>query len=219
MVGMARLGAAALVLVAKPPRLGVGKQRLAARLGAESALAMARALWDCALEDAQAWQGQVLLALPDDVQTADYAFPVIKQGEGNLGQRLNHIDRQVRALGYMHLLYIGMDAPLLTTQDYQQVLAELAVHDVVLKPARDGGVVMMAAARPWPDLQHLPWSADQLCTQLSQLCLQHSLTLTTTATGYDIDVIEDLLMAEQDLMADSRPARQALLRLIQTCRF
>ena len=51
-----------LVLVCKRPALGIGKQRLAAKVGQELALQIAEALLACALEDVLAWPGSVVIA-------------------------------------------------------------------------------------------------------------------------------------------------------------
>ena len=87
-----------LVIMCKRPKLHQGKQRLAASIGAEAALEIAELLLSCALEDANSWPGDVVLAVAheEDLVWAGNLIAdarVIYQGLGNLGQRLNVIDQ------------------------------------------------------------------------------------------------------------------------------
>ena len=80
---------------------------------------------------------------------------VIPQSGGNLGQRINAVDRAARADGHSRLLFIGSDAPVLNERDFRAARAALTHADVVLGPAADGGVTAMGSTQPWPDLQSL----------------------------------------------------------------
>ena len=93
-----------LVLVCKRPGLGKGKQRLAAGLGPDAANRIAEAMLACALEDARAWPGSVMIAPAnrDDYSWAKNLLPeagskvrVQPQADGNLGQRLNTLGSHV----------------------------------------------------------------------------------------------------------------------------
>lgn len=151
----------ALVLVCKRPAPGHGKQRLAARLGTEAALEIAERLLDCALEDLAAWPGPRVIA-PDAAEHCAWAAArlpgglCLAQTSGNLGARLNALDRRLRAAGHGVLAFIGSDAPALDAEHCRRVRAALAEADTALLAARDGGVVLMASRRPWPDLAGLP---------------------------------------------------------------
>ncbi len=211
---------ATLVIFCKRPLIYQGKQRLAATIGAKSAFSIAQALLDCALEDANAWPGQVVLTISnkEDVVWAssllDRPHSVIVQNSGNLGLRINSIDKQLRALGHDRLVFIGTDAPMLTVKHYQQTCQALTIHDVVLSNAEDGGVVIMANCQPWPDLEALPWSTEYLGKTLKEACVQDNLDLVCISSGYDIDVEQDLLKLQRDLYNDPRSARQNLYQQI-----
>lgn len=206
----------ALVLVCKRPALGHGKQRLAARLGKAAALAIAERLLDCALEDLQQWPGPRVIA-PDAPEHCAWAGTVLPdslclaQSPGNLGERLNELDRRLRAQGQRTLIFIGSDAPTLTTQHYRAVCAALVVTDTVLIAARDGGVVLMASRRPWPDLAALPWSGAELGRALGECCRRAGHTLRICGSSFDIDEPDDLSLAARALASDPRPARRRLL--------
>ena len=208
------------MLVCRRPQLGQGKQRLARSLGPERALAIARSLLDCALEDAAAWPGTLVIA-PDSPADGPWAAGLLvraatvePQPAGNLGERLNALDAAVRALGHERLLFIGSDAPSLGVPDLLAGAAALEREDVVLIPARDGGVTLMGARRAWPDLAGLPWSDSSLGEALAGCCRAAGLSVTRLPASYDVDQVSDLATALRALAADSRPARRRLHRLL-----
>lgn len=215
---------ATLVLVCKRPALGVGKQRLAAKLGPEIALQIAEALLACALEDVLAWPNKVVVA-PADYNDCVWAtqffgnarsdIKVLPQFSGNLGQRLNALDHTLRTSGFNQLIYIGSDAPDISLADYIAVSDALVNVDTVFKPTMDGGVSIMASRKPWPNLTDLPWSTSQLGENLSLLCQQSEHSVAKLSVGFDVDELEDLSFVVEKLAHDQRPARRALCKLAQ----
>ncbi|MBT6492798.1 MAG: DUF2064 domain-containing protein [Deltaproteobacteria bacterium] len=213
---------ATLVIFCKRPKLNQGKQRLVKDSNAESALDVAQALLACAIEDANNWQGPVVIAYSDlaDRQWAQLltnkaqVIAQLPQGSsGNLGDRINYVDSQLRAQGHQQLIIIGTDAPTLNNGHFQSIIHVLDNSDIALSHAGDGGVVIMANKAPWPKLTQLPWSTDKLSHALFALCEQQQLTVQYSLPGYDIDYIADLKKLLIDLQSDVRPARQALLQI------
>lgn len=209
----------ALVLVCKRPASGIGKQRLAASLGREAANQIAEALLACALEDACDWAGPVVIAPahPADYAWADSLLPQLQpsvriqpQATGNLGQRLNVLDRELRSAGLEQLVYIGSDAPALAAADYAAVNDALLHYDTVLTPAEDGGVVLMASCWQWPMLSGLPWSTARLGAALADCCRAAGQSVATLTRGFDVDEQDDLFRLATALRTDRRPARRAL---------
>lgn len=212
-----------LVLICKRPKLNQGKQRLSTEISKEDTFAIANALLDCAIEDAIAWQGQVVIACSEhkDVAWAKTLLNDVKviaqlpEGkEGNLGDRLNFVDTQLRLQGYNQIVYIGTDAPMLTKHHYKSTLTALHQSDIVLSHAEDGGVVIMANNKPWPVLTDLPWSTSDLSYALSSECNKNHLSVEYSLPGYDVDHVSDLKKILIDLKTDSRPARISLLNQI-----
>jgi glycosyltransferase A (GT-A) superfamily protein (DUF2064 family) len=205
-----------LVVFCKKPAVGQGKSRLAATIGAEDAYRVAIALLNCALEDAAAWPGPLVFTVSntEDICWAENLlgakYQVICQGEGNLGQRINGIDNQLRSQGHTHLAFIGTDAPMLTHQHYLDVQQKLTQFDIVLSPADDGGVGIMANAQPWPNLSALPWSTDRLGSALEELCQQQNYSVEQSLASFDIDEYADLAKTYQALKNDNRCARLQL---------
>ncbi|WP_286236619.1 TIGR04282 family arsenosugar biosynthesis glycosyltransferase [Neptuniibacter halophilus] len=213
---------ATLLLVCKKPLLNQGKQRLAATLGAESAVLLARALLNCALEDLADWPGPVVISpsTAKDTAWAQALLPqrpdllVQPQPSGNLGERINQVDQVLRKQGHQRIIIIGSDAPMLTAEHYAEAAQALTEYPVVFSAADDGGVILMGARQPWPELGPLPWSTERLGQALCQTCADHGLKAGFIRPGYDIDLQDDLLKLAVDLASDPRPARQALLKQI-----
>lgn len=208
-----------LVLLCKRPSLGHAKQRLAASLGQQHALILAQALLDCALEDLRDWRGPRFIA-PDAAAHLPWAESLgteahcVAQVEGNLGQRLNALDRRLREQGLRQLVFIGSDCPALRPDDYRQVRMLLQEHDTVLLDASDGGVVLMASNLPWPNLMALPWSTERLGEALAQRCRQAGQQVAIAGRSFDIDHASDLPLLQQALQDDPRPARHQLLAIL-----
>lgn len=209
-----------LVLVCKRPKPGFGKQRLAVKLGVEVTQRVAEALLNCALEDLRGWMGSVVIApsSQEDVEWAASLLPEMQtlvqpQVSGNLGQRLNALDFELRNKGMKQLIYIGSDSPGLCVMDYMTVINEMQHHNVVLMPAKDGGVVLMANNHPWPVLVDLPWSSDQLGNALADCCHDERQSVAILNEGFDVDEVEDVAKLVEVLAGDSRLARRALHQL------
>ncbi len=216
-----------LILLCKRPAYGVGKQRLANKLGEEIALQIAQALLACALEDFLIWPGRLVIS-PASGRDQDWALnlchqtpqmhrrsdiEVIPQHEGNLGQRLNSLDKTLRESGHHQLIYIGSDAPDLGITDFMAASKALLNTDTVLKPTIDGGVSIMASRKPWPDLTELPWSTEKLCQNLSALCQDYGHSINTLSKGFDVDEMKDLHYLIGTLGHDSRATRQEICTL------
>ena len=213
-----------LVLVCKRPKMGVSKQRLAVKLGREKTLVIAKALLDCALEDAAEWQGPIVIAPADDADSewAVSLLPEARQIEvfpqrlGNLGQRLNALDQSLRRIGHSQLVYIGSDAPALQSLDYVACQQSLQHYDTVLIPASDGGVALMASNLHWPELADLPWSTSQLGKALVVRCESAGQSVALLEQRADVDEFADCVKLISNLNDDPRPARQTLLKRIKS---
>lgn len=213
-----------VVVFCRRPQPGVGKQRLAAGVGREAAHAIARALLACTLEDLADWAGPIVLA-PAAAQDADWARSllgararVLPQPDGNLGERLEAVDRALRQDGHQRLLFVGTDAPALPGGFFASAAAALDLADVVLAPARDGGVTLMGARRAWPSLGALPWSTPSLGAALEAACRARGDSVARLAESGDIDEAADLDWACEALADDTRAARRELRRLAAQAR-
>jgi rSAM/selenodomain-associated transferase 1 len=220
------ISSSTLVVFCRRPAPGVGKQRLAADLGQSDTVILGQHLLAAALEDAADWPGDVILspADPEDAgwmsQQLQCRCRIIPQPGGNLGERINAVDSLVRGTGRnaktKMLVFIGSDAPILDADYFARARTALLEHDVVLGPAEDGGVTLMAARQPWPDLQSLPWSTEKLARELERSCQNDGQTVYHLPVRYDIDRPADLARLNRDLKNDRRPARQRLQNWLES---
>lgn len=163
-----------LLVMAKSPRLGLGKTRLAAGVGRVAALRINRMLQARTLRrlarDGR-WR-TVLLVSPDrDVgRAAPGVWPRdvtrAPQGPGDLGARLA---RAFARLGRSPAAVVGVDCP---DQDVPRVAAALraaARHGAAIGPTIDGGFWILAvrhAARAAPAFARVRWSTAHACADM-----------------------------------------------------
>lgn len=147
-------------------------------------------------------------------QRGQFCGLVPQQGE-NLGERINTVDRELRGRGASRLIFLGTDCPGLDSAYLGQAAGSLQWADAVLGPAADGGVVLMGARRPWPNLNGLNWSTESLCEELRDLCREAGWTVATLDAREDVDTLRDLLGAGIALAGDRRASRQGLAEWLQ----
>lgn len=103
-------------------------------------------------------------------QAAQTGLPVFssygnrQQGE-SFAARLANEAEKVYAQGYEQLLIIGNDCPAITTEALLQAARSCEAGNLVLGPAEDGGVYLIALPKSGFDkarFLQLPWESDQL---------------------------------------------------------
>jgi len=155
-----------LIVFARLPVPGWVKTRLAATVGAASALEAHRRLLDAVV--ALAARASVderelrFAAPPGPVDASVMALPralaaagwrVGPQTGADLGARMHVAMCDALAAGRLPVL-IGSDCPVLRPDDLGSAYDALASHDAVLAPAEDGGYALVGVARPLPAMFH-----------------------------------------------------------------
>ncbi len=203
----------ALIVFAKRPHIGQGKQRLAADIGPERAFVIAQLLLERTLETVNKWKGPLIIS-PSCTEDAIWASEqcqreviVIPQLAGELGQRLEQIDSEVRMLGITQCIYIGTDAPLLSIKDLYAVKKALNDHDQVYLPATDGGVVVMASRIAWKNLDTVTWSTKKVCKELKSLGAKQGLSVKLMQKLSDLDDLMSLNEIKKELNLHSNRSK------------
>jgi hypothetical protein len=151
----------ALVLIARRPRLGEGKRRLAADIGDSAAhrfqhVALGRLLRRLGADP----RWRLCLAItPDEPVECPGADLVLGQGEGDLGQRMTRLSER---LGPGPLVYIGSDTPDVATTDIEAAFEALETSDAVIGPALDGGYWLIGFSQA--QRRHLPFEGVRWST-------------------------------------------------------
>lgn len=159
------------MILAKAPRPGEVKTRLAPALGLDGAARLAERLLRHTIGMACASRlGVVELCVspaPDDPVWRRLSWPPellwSEQIGGDLGGRMAAVAQRVLDSG-ANLLLLGMDCPELEARHLQNAAAQLSGSDAVLVPSLDGGYVLLGLRRFHPSLfQAVPWSTDAVC--------------------------------------------------------
>lgn len=149
-------------------------------------------------------------------------FPVVAQGEGELGERLANVYDVLEAR-HRAVLFIGADSPQLSPRVLVQAATMLVASsngpEFVLGPAVDGGFYLFGGRRPLPRAvwTGVTYSASatlhDLIAALEPIGVVHLL-----GTTYDVDTIDELLLLRDDLATTSSGgvARRALCRWLES---
>ncbi len=210
-------GSRTLVVMAKAPRPGMVKTRLAQSLPVEAVTEIYR----CLLGDTMALAlsldtVEVAIMCPaSDVEELTRLVPggvgvVAQKGEGlaaGLTSAFAHF-----ASGQRRVIAFNSDSPHLPASVLENAFQALAAHDVVVGPTHDGGYYLVGAKASHPTL----FEGDGMGTKSALealLARARALQLSVGFTDpfYDIDVADDLTRLAAELrIAPTRSPRTAI---------
>lgn len=211
----------ALAIFVKTPGLSPVKTRLATAVGASAATQFHRLAAKATAAVARACRPRLIpyWAVAEDdarARTAWTDFPVLHQGEGDLGERLHRVYSQLHAR-HGRVLLIGADAPQLTPQLLADADAALddAANAYVLGASSDGGFWLFGGRMPiaadvW---QAVPYSCADTARRLRErLPLNDVVAALPQLT--DVDTIDDIpaLRAALAELEAPLPAQHDVLR-------
>jgi uncharacterized protein len=212
-----RKGDCTLVIMAKAPKTGMVKTRLAQCLPAPAVLALYRCLLDDTIALAQSLDSvEVALMCPaSDVEdlahlAGDGVRVVAQTGQG-LAAGLTSVFAHFAAAGQQRIIAFNSDSPHLPVSVLEDAFQTLAAHDVVIGPTDDGGYYLVGAKASHPSL----FDGDGLGSNsaLDRLLARArtlQLSVGFTEAFYDIDVAADLMRLATELeLAPGRAPRTA----------
>lgn len=196
----------ALVIFAKAPIPGQVKTRLCPPLTADEAATLHGSFVLDTLERTKAAVAKLKFPferyLACSPSTTAVFFKIMEERQGvklidqvgeNLGVRMKHAFETMFARGYQHVLIVGTDVPSLPLEHYQQALALLDTHDLVLGPALDGGYYLIGLNKPMPALfENIPWSTDRVLSLTREKADGLGIRTALLSPWRDIDTIDDL---------------------------
>ena len=217
-----------LVIMAKAPRPGAVKTRLASSLSPAAVTAFYRCLLDDTLALARSLKVsgvEVAIMCPDsDVNelaqvAGNEASVVAQRGEGlaaALTSVFAHFTPDCQGEGNQpdarrRVIAFNADSPHLPRSVLEDAFETLAAHDVVVGPTHDGGYYLVGAKASHPTL----FAHDGMGTSSAlERLLSHARTLELSVgfaeSFYDIDVADDLTrLAEELRLAPARAPRTA----------
>jgi rSAM/selenodomain-associated transferase 1 len=209
-----------LVIMAKAPRPGMVKTRLAQTFSAEAANDLYRCLLKDTLTLAQSLRDVniVVMCPAEDVSaleefTGGHARVVAQRGHG-LAAALTSVFAEFAAGGRQRVIAFNSDTPHLPCSVLVSAFEMLAERDVVIGPTLDGGYYLVGATSCYPSLfdgdgMGTNSALDTLLARARTL----QLSIGLTDAFYDIDVEADLsrLSAELKVAPDRAPQTAAWL--------
>ena len=213
----------ALIVLARYPRPGFVKRRLAAAIGDAAAADVCRAfLCDLRrrLADHPSWTTYWAFEpaespFAEEIGGADRSFP--QQGR-NLGDRMQAAIEHVLRSGHSRVVLIGSDIPHLPLGMLAEAFRRLAEGcELVLGPAEDGGYFLIGTRRVPPVFEAIPWGGSDVLRATVAAARAAGIEPTIVSTCYDVDDRESLERLRVDIAerrVDDLPStRKALERL------
>ena len=206
-----------LVIMAKAPRPGEVKTRLAPSLSPAAVTAFYCCLLDDTLALARSLSDvEVAIMCPDsDVNeltsmAGQGARVVSQKGEG-LAAGLTSVFAHFAEGHPRRVIAFNSDSPHLPRSVLEDSFETLAAHDVVVGPTHDGGYYLVGAKASHPTLfAHDGMSTSSALERLLSRARTLELSVGFAAPFYDIDVVADLTrLAEELRLTPARAPRTA----------
>ena len=208
-----------LVVMAKAPKPGMVKTRLAQNIPVEAVTELYRCLLDDTMALAQSLGGvEVAMMCPasdvDDLaRLAGDAVPVVAQTGDGLAAGLTSVFAHFisAATGQQRVIAFNSDSPHLPASVLERAFEVLATCDVVVGPTHDGGYYLVGAKATHPGL----FNGDGMGTSnaletLLERVRALGLSVRLVDAFYDIDVASDLSRLTVELrLAPERAPRTA----------
>ena len=211
-----------LVIMAKAPRPGEVKTRLASSLSP----AAVAAFYCCLLDDTLALArslGDVEVAImcPDSdvnelaqlagAQLANNEASVVAQKGQGLAAGLTSVFAHFAEGHQRRIIAFNSDSPHLPRSVLEDAFETLAAHDVVVGPTHDGGYYLVGAKASHPTLfAHDGMGTSSALERLLSRARTLELSVGFAAPFYDIDVVDDLTRLKEELrLAPARAPRTA----------
>ena len=141
-------------------------------------------------------------AEPEMAALVDRRMPCIRQGPGDLGQRMRSaFDQLIGRRGYEAAMLVGTDMPFLGVDHVAEARETLqASGGVVLGPADDGGYYLIGMTQRHAGLfEQIAWGTDSVLTDTLRAADRLGVEARLIRGAYDIDTIDDLHRLERDL--------------------
>ena len=214
-----RVGVCALAVMAKAPRAGKVKTRLAPALGMDGSAAInicflrdtMRNIADVAAQGSAA--GLVCYTPVGDESAFDGLLPegfaLIAQRGDAFGERLLAAARDILSCGYGSVCLIDSDSPTLPQSALVQAVDELLRPGdrVVLGGSDDGGYYLIGLKQPHAaPFERITWSTGSVYAETVERVRETGIELVELPVWYDVDDAATLAVLEAELLDGRRPA-------------
>ncbi len=187
----------AVALLAKAPRPGWVKTRLAADIGTDEAAALYRQVGRRVVE--QVGSGYPLTVWYDPPDALDEMRSwlgereYLPQSAGDLGARMARAFGAHFSRGDAPVVMIGADAPGVTADTVAKAIAALRSVDAVFGPAFDGGYYLIALHHALPALfTGVPWGTGEVLSRTQAIARRAGVHVALLEPLRDLDTGEDV---------------------------
>ncbi len=196
-----------IIVFTREPVPGSSKTRLAARIGARNAAALADAFTHDALAKVRRLGLPLVIAASTTGALTDNDYfrslarrfdaAIVDQEEGNLGARMARVLAPF-ALG--GALLVGTDTPSLPRSVLQRATALIRHNRVVLGPSLDGGYYLVGVRGALPDMfRGIRWGGPRVLQQTIARLDRLGIRPALAPAWYDVDRWSDLLLLAEQL--------------------
>ena len=210
-----------LVIMAKAPRPGSVKTRLAKSLPVQAVTE----LYGCLLSDTIAMaqtldQVEIAIMCPasdvDDLSLAADTIRVVPQTGNGLAAALDSVFEQFAAAGRPGVIAFNSDSPHLPASILDTAFEVLEACDLVIGPTHDGGYYLVGARASHPGLfNSVGMGTATALEALLERASQLQLSVRVIDPFYDIDVAADLAQLADDLQLAPRRAPRTAAWLVE----
>jgi uncharacterized protein len=214
-VSVATRAACALIVVAKAPRPGHVKTRLATSLAPEAIITLYRCMIEDTLELARSLSDTRVAVVCPGADVGELrswlgtSVEIVAQEGHGLAAALDSTFRFFLGDGVDRVVIFNGDSPHLPSAELERAFALLDGCDLVVGPTTDGGYYLVGESVVHPNL----FEASRLGTQTAlEALLAHAgelgLRIGMTAPWYDVDDPDDLTRLAMDLQSAPASARR-----------
>jgi rSAM/selenodomain-associated transferase 1 len=215
-----RASRCAMAIMAKAPRAGKVKTRLAPPLTLEQSAALNICfLKDTAegLAEVTGAEGMVCYTPVGDEAAFDgllpKSFTLIAQRGDKFGERLLAAAEDILACGYGSVCLIDSDSPTVPKAAFEQAVAELAREDdrIVLGPSQDGGYYLIGLKHAHAGVfENITWSTASVCKETVERARAAGLEVVMLPLWYDVDDGATLAVLREEMIDGKLPEFAAM---------
>ncbi len=188
-----------IIIMCKAPVAGSVKTRLMSSYSAEQAAELHMAMATTVIERAKRLFDDVVIAADDQEHPffSRFDLPLIAQGQGDLGQRMQKQMQHAFSGGASAVLLLGTDSPHMGDERLLNAVEGMNKSDVVIGPVEDGGYDLLAFSKLYSLFDGIVWSSGKVLEQTLHNIHQQGLSESLLPVSFDVDYPEDIDRAIQ----------------------